>query len=143
MSPDQLEEQFHDHQRLVQTEKLEHPEFTSAQAGQAAFAKTQANGNSKRTWPAGALFPVAERYCVRPGSSAGIEQMCSWFKRVKWEQRRATEFVEERFLILTSQAHRSKGIPQSCCRGPEPFGLRVSGPLATNPAQLFWACGRL
>ena len=108
---DQLEEEFQDHRRIAQAEKARHPEFTSAQAWQAALAKTQATWSSRRTWSAGALLPVAERYFVCPGSTAGIEQTFSWFKRFKGEQWHASELAEERLIVLTVQARRSKDVP--------------------------------
>ena len=76
----QLEEEFHDHRKIAQAQKTQHPECTSMQAWQAVLAKTTQR-RTNQVWPSAALLPVAERYFVRPGSTAGIEQTFSWFKR--------------------------------------------------------------
>ena len=86
------------------------------QAWQAALAKTTQR-RARQNWPSTALLPVAERYFVRPGSTAGIEQTFSWFKRCKGEQWHASELVEERLLVLTLRAHRSKDLPPKLLQG--------------------------
>lgn len=116
--PGQLEAEFQDHHKIAQAEKTQHPEFTSMQAWQAALAFTTQR-RTRQNWPSTALLPVAERYFVCPGSTAGIEQTFSWFKRCKGEQWHASESAEERLLVLTMRAHRSKDLPPRLLRGAQ------------------------
>ena len=114
----QLEEEFQDHHKIALAEKTQHPEMTPMQAWQAVLAKTTRR-RTKQAWPSAALLPVAERYFVCPGFTAGIEQTFSWFKRCKGEQWHASESAEERLLILTLLAHRSKDLPPRLLLGAQ------------------------
>ena len=107
----QLVEEFQDHQRVAQGIKNTRPEVSSVEAWREALAKTQRTPRSQLTWPARALLPVAERYFVCPGSTAGIEQTFSVFKRMTGEQWHASELAEERHLVLRLRARREKALP--------------------------------
>ena len=107
----QLVEEFQDHQRVAQGIKNTRPEVSSVEAWREALAKTQRTPRSQETWPARALLPVAERYFVCPGSTAGIEQTFSVFKRMTGEQWHASELAEERHLVLSLRARREKALP--------------------------------
>ena len=76
------------------------PATSDADAWRHAVTSTQRNRNTRLTWSAKALLPVLERYFVSPGSTAGIEQIFSWFKRLVGEQWHGTEAAEERRLVL-------------------------------------------
>ena len=149
--PGKLEEEFQDHHRLAQSEKNRRPQLTSAQAWQAALAKSQATWQTRHNMPASALLPAAERYFVSPGPTAGVERIFSWFKRFAGEQWHATELVEERLLVLTQRAHHSPELPPRLLRaaravwarnfgGPrnrvrESFGIRVTLRLRSMAAR--------
>ena len=107
----QLVEEFQDHQRVAQGIKNTRPEVSSVEAWREALAKTQRTPRSQELWPARALLPVADRYFVCPGSTAGIEQTFSMFKRMTGEQWHASELAEERHLVLTLRARREKALP--------------------------------
>ena len=55
-----------------------------------------------------ALLPALERFFVSPGSSCGIEQLASLFKRVMGEQWYGEENDEEPHLVLTRKARREQ-----------------------------------
>ena len=122
-----LEEEFLDHHMLAQSEENRRPQLTSAQAWQAALAKSQATWQTRHNMSASALHPVAERCFVSPGPTAGIEHIFSWFKRFKGEQWHATELVEERLLVLTQRAHHSPELPPRLLRAARAVWARNFG----------------
>ena len=109
--PGQLEEEFQDHHKIALAEKTQHPDISPMQAWKAVLAKTT-RGRTKQVWPSAALFPVAERYFVCPGSTAGIEQTFSWFKRFKGRSGTRQSPLRNGSSCLTLRAHRSKDLPE-------------------------------
>ena len=111
VDPRQLREEFQNHQRLAQGHKYMQPATSDADAWRHALASTQRNRKTRETWSAKALLPVLERFFVCPGSTAGIEQTFSLFKRITGEQWHGTEAAEERRLVLTLEARRAPAMP--------------------------------
>ncbi len=107
----QLLAEFLDHRALAQSEKDKNPELSAVAVWQRTLEKTQANWQSRQTWSAKALLPVLQRFFVCPGSTAGIEQSFSQFKRITGEQYHATELVEERHFVLKLKAARVEEPP--------------------------------
>ena len=78
----QFREEFQSHQILAQGYKNMQPATSDADAWRYALASTQRNRNTREKWSAKALLPVLERFLLCPGSTAGIEQTLSLFKRI-------------------------------------------------------------
>ena len=136
----QLVEEFQDHQRVAQGIKNTRPEVSSVEAWREALAKTQRTPRSQETWPARALLPVAERYFVCPGSTAGIEQTFSVFKRMTGEQWHASELAEERHLVLRLRARREKALPAAALVSARHIWVANFGPSRVQKPSLgVWA----
>ena len=132
----QLVEEFQDHQRVAQGIKNTRPEVSSVEAWREALAKTQRTPRSQETWPARALLPVAERYFVCPGSTAGIEQTFSVFKRMTGEQWHASELAEERLLVLRLRARREKALPAAALVSARHMWVANFGPSRVQEPSL-------
>ena len=104
--------EFQNHQRLAQGHKNMFPDTSDADAWRHALASTQRNHNTRHLWSAKALRPVLERFFVCPGSTAGIEQVFSLFKRIMGEQWHGSEEAEERRLILSIRARREPNLSE-------------------------------
>jgi hypothetical protein len=65
-----------------------------------ALQQTQANSRRRRSFPAQSLQALLHRFMVTPGSTAGIEQNFSRFKRFLGEHWQGSEVAEERRLVL-------------------------------------------
>ena len=113
VDPNELRAEFQDHQRLAQGRKNMRPDTSDADAWRHALTGTQRpDRNTRRNWSAKALGPVLERFFVCPGSTAGIEQIFSLFKRIMGEQWHGTEAAEERCLVLSLRARREPDLPE-------------------------------
>jgi hypothetical protein len=62
--------------------------------------KTQATTRRRQTFKVDALAALLQRFVVAPGSTAGIEQNFSMFKRSLGQQWQGSELAEERRLVL-------------------------------------------
>jgi hypothetical protein len=95
-----LVEQFMEHQRIAQAEMARAPGDPASSAWQRALQKTQSSSRRRRAFQANALVALLQRFVVAPGSTAGIEQNFSLFKRSLGEHWQGTELAEERRLVL-------------------------------------------
>ncbi len=97
-----LADQFMDHAHLAQKEfdKAPDGEDATARAWRRATAASQGSPRRRDRFPAEALMHVLRRYMISPGSTAGIEQTFSKFKRFLGEQWNGSAEAEERRLIL-------------------------------------------
>jgi hypothetical protein len=95
---DELLGQFIEHQRIALAGKAAgEPAATSWQR---ALQKTQSTGRRRKAFPAGMLAELLQRFVVSPGSTSGIEQNFSMFKRSLGQQWNGSELGEERRLVL-------------------------------------------
>ena len=93
-----LVDQFLEHQKIALGLKVAgEPAATSWQR---AVQKTQQDSRRRAQFHCGELGPLLCRFVVSPGSTAGIEQNFSVFKRVLGEHTCASELGEERRLVL-------------------------------------------
>ena len=94
-----LIEQFMEHQRVAQADQvLGEPAVASWQR---ALKKTQATSRRRIVFKADALSALLQRFVVSPGSTAGVEQHFSMFKRSLFGQQwQGSELAEERRLVL-------------------------------------------
>ena len=93
-----LVDQFLEHQKIALGLKVAgEPAATSWQR---AVQKTQQDSRRMAKFHCGELGPLFCRFVVSPGSTAGIEQNFSVFKRVLGEHTCASELGEERRLVL-------------------------------------------
>ena len=93
-----LVDQFLEHQKIALGLKVAgEPAATSWQR---AVQKTQQDSRNRANFHCGELGPLLCRFVVSPGSTAGIEQNFSVFKRVLGEHTCASELGEERRLVL-------------------------------------------
>ena len=95
-----LFDQFKEHQRIAQAELGRAPEEPAAQAWHRALKRTQSTWLRRRNFPAEALRSLLQRFMVAPGSTAGIEQNFSMFKRCLGEHWHGSPAAEERRLVL-------------------------------------------
>jgi hypothetical protein len=93
-----LVDQFLEHQKLALGLKVAGE--PAAMSWQRAVQKTQHDSRRRTTFPCDELGPLLCRFVVSPGSTAGIEQNFSAFKRVLGEHTCASELGEERRLVL-------------------------------------------
>ena len=93
-----LVDQFLEHQKLALGLKVAGE--PAAMSWQRAVQKTQHDSRRRTKFPCDELGPLLCRFVVSPGSTAGIEQNFSAFKRVLGEQTCASELGEERRLVL-------------------------------------------
>ena len=95
---DELLEQFLEHQRITLAGKVAgEPAATSWQR---ALQKTQMSCRRRKHFPVGMLAKLLQRFVVSPGSTSGIEQNFSMFKRSLGQQWNGSELGEERRLVL-------------------------------------------
>jgi hypothetical protein len=95
---DELLGQFMEHQRIALAGKAAgEPAATSWQR---ALQKTQSTCRRRKAFPAGMLAELLQRFVVSPGSTSGIEQNFSMFKRSLGQQWNGSELGEERRLVL-------------------------------------------
>ena len=92
--------QFREHQRIAELEFARTPGLSVATAWRCALQQTQANSRRRRNFPAQSLKALLHRFMVTPGSTAGIEQNFSRFKRFLGEHWQGSEVAEERRLVL-------------------------------------------
>jgi len=104
--------QFFEHRRLAQDFVDKQPTLSVPEAWRLALKQTQSTARRRKLFPADALLPVLARYVVAPGSTSGVEQTFSKFKRVLGEQWNGSEQAEERRLVLELAA--------GSCGGPAP-----------------------
>ena len=95
-----LPTQFLEHRRIAQDIIDTQPSLPVPQAWQLALQQTQSTNVRRTRFPAEALLSVLARYVVAPGSTSGIEQTFSRFKRVLGEHWQGSEQAEERRLVL-------------------------------------------
>jgi len=93
-----LIEQFMEHQRVAQADQV--PGEPAVASWQRALKKTQATSRRTRVCKAGALSALLQRFVVSPGSTAGVEQHFSMFKRSIGQHWQGSELSEERRLVL-------------------------------------------
>ena len=95
-----LFDQFKEHVPIVQAELRRAPEVPAATAWQRAIQRTQATKRRRHNFPAETLHALLQRFAVAPGSTAGIEQNFSMFKRHLGEHWQGSPEAEERQLVL-------------------------------------------
>jgi len=93
-----LIEQFMEHQRIAQTDQV--PGEPAAASWQRALKKTQATSRRRKVFQADALSALLQRFVVSPGSTSGVEQNFSMFKRSLGQHWQGSELAEERRLVL-------------------------------------------
>ena len=93
-----LIEQFMEHQRVAQADQV--PGEPAVASWQRALKKTQATSRRRRVFKADALSALLQRFVVSPGSTAGVEQNFSMFKRSLGQHWQGSELSEERRLVL-------------------------------------------
>jgi hypothetical protein len=93
-----LIEQFMEHQRVAQTDQV--PGEPAAASWQRALQKTQGTSRRRIVFKADALSALLQRFVASPGSTAGIEQNFSMFKRSIGQHWQGSELVEEHRLVL-------------------------------------------
>ena len=122
-----LLEQFQDHRRLAQTERDQGgPDEPTVCSWQRALQKSQAG--RKNQWPVTALLPVLQRFVVCPGSTSGIEQAFSKFKRLMGEQWHGSAEAEERRLVLRLKAADTPQLPLQLLRAARRIWVSCFGP---------------
>ena len=124
-----LPTQFLEHRRLAQDIVDKQPNLPVPQAWQLALKQTQDTSRRRKHFSADALLPVLARYVVAPGSTSGVEQTLSRFKRVLGEHWQGSEQAEERRLVLELEA--------ASCDDP----ARVE--CITNAARVVWVASGL
>jgi hypothetical protein len=102
-----LLEQFLEHQRVAQAEAVQSPGDAAAAVWKRALQKTQATARRRHAFQAEALVGVLQRFLVSPGSTSGIRQNFSMFKRVLGQQWNGSPEAEERRLVLLLAAAAS------------------------------------
>ncbi len=95
---------FQGHHRGAQVPTHQRPHEPASAIWQRTLRRTQERWQMRERWPAKALLPVAQRFLVAPGSTSGVEQALSQFKRLMGEQWHGSPVAEERRLVLQLKA---------------------------------------
>ena len=95
---DELLAQFLEHQRITLAGKVAGE--PAAASWQRALQKTQMSCRRRKAFPVDMLAKLLQRFVVSPGSTSGIEQNFSMFKRSLGQQWNGSELSEERRLVL-------------------------------------------